>query len=279
MDTNTKVQNVRISDIDVGKRMRAVDKRKVKELAENIAQVGLLQPIVVAMRDDEAGKFDLVAGAHRLAAFEQATGRVDIPAVVRKPLSAEEQALIEIDENLMRSELTEAQRAKWLSKRVALWDKLNAESGEEKKAGKKKAEMSVREVAEKTGMSKDKAHRALKRARDLGGDALEHIEKTSLDNGVEMDALAEVKKKAPAKAKEVIEDAKKGKKVSAKAVLRELKKLDKGDDTEGEAADFEEFAYYVTKLFDIVKEATSGKRHPKLHPVRDLLKALHDEVA
>ena len=64
---------MRIDSVQVGKRRRP--SRDVSALAESIAQVGLLQPIVVTPSDR------LVAGYHRLEACK-ALGWAEIPATV-----------------------------------------------------------------------------------------------------------------------------------------------------------------------------------------------------
>jgi uncharacterized ParB-like nuclease family protein len=45
--------------------------KKVKDLAESISSVGLLSPIVVALRkDQDGGEYQLIAGHHRLQALK-----------------------------------------------------------------------------------------------------------------------------------------------------------------------------------------------------------------
>ena len=84
----------------------------MQSLAESIAQVGLLQPIVIT--PDRR----LVAGAHRLAAYRE-LGRKRIPALVTnvKGLWLE---LAEIDENLQRNDLSKWELDKHLNRRVEL---------------------------------------------------------------------------------------------------------------------------------------------------------------
>src|SRR5689334_2741175 len=60
-----------ISDIKIGRRHRQ-DMGDIDAVAANIAEVGLLHPVVVT----PAG--DLIAGARRIAAFQK-LGRADIP--------------------------------------------------------------------------------------------------------------------------------------------------------------------------------------------------------
>jgi ParB family chromosome partitioning protein len=107
------MKNIPIASIKVNNRLRPLDDAKVAELAESIAQVGLLQPIGV--RPDGT----LVYGYHRLEACKQ-LGWTDIPAVVvdGDDLRAE---LAEITENLVRNELTLLERAEHLARLKAVY--------------------------------------------------------------------------------------------------------------------------------------------------------------
>jgi N6-adenosine-specific RNA methylase IME4/ParB-like chromosome segregation protein Spo0J len=85
------------NDIVVKQGRRAIDSSKVRELAESMNQIGLLNPVTVNTN------LELIAGAHRLAAAEL-LGWDEIEAVMMDApdLLCE---LAEIDENLMRNEL------------------------------------------------------------------------------------------------------------------------------------------------------------------------------
>ena len=107
------MKDIPIASIKVNNRLRPLDDAKVAELAESIAQVGLLQPIGV--RPDGT----LVYGYHRLEACKR-LGWTEIPAVVvdGDDLRAE---LAEITENLVRNELTLLERAEHLARLKAVY--------------------------------------------------------------------------------------------------------------------------------------------------------------
>lgn len=77
---------------------------------------------------------------------------------------------------------------------------------------------SVRDQANKTGESKDKIQRSIKRFEDLGRPLLESIIGTSLDSGTELDALMKLPE---AIRDELSQGAAAGHKVFATEVLRE----------------------------------------------------------
>lgn len=110
-----------VRDIHVGSRLRNVDPATVANLQVAILEAGWHGTIVVRpLPDDELGpRYDLVAGAHRLAAM-RALGRDKIPATIRV-LSDDEALQIEIDENLVRRGLTPLERAEMVAARFAVW--------------------------------------------------------------------------------------------------------------------------------------------------------------
>ena len=64
---NMKIQVIDIGLINEGYRLRPVNPAKVQELANSIAHEGQIVPIEV-MPAEDYGRFDLISGAHRLAA-------------------------------------------------------------------------------------------------------------------------------------------------------------------------------------------------------------------
>ena len=113
-------QTLPIESITIGDKRRPVDSTKVSELAQSIAEIGLINPITVT-----ADK-TLIAGAHRLQAAKM-LGWGDITACVLDltGLAAE---LAEIDENLIRNELHYIDRGVQLARRQDIWETLYPET-------------------------------------------------------------------------------------------------------------------------------------------------------
>ena len=150
-------------------RMRKPRPEVVDELAASIATEGLLQPIVVRPDPKRAG-FLLVAGWHRLEAKRKLKHET-IECRVLDGLSADQARVAEIDENLIRADLTPSERAVHHAERKALYLKLHPETkhggapgkaGGGKKAKDAKLASFVKDTAKKTG----KAKRTI--ARDVG---------------------------------------------------------------------------------------------------------------
>lgn len=110
------MRSLPLSNIRIENRLRPLNDAKVAELAASIAAIGLLQPIGV--RPDGT----LVYGYHRLEACKR-LGWTEIPAVIvdMGDLHAE---LAEIDENLIRSELTVLEQSEHIGRRKRIYEQL-----------------------------------------------------------------------------------------------------------------------------------------------------------
>lgn len=153
--------------VAVGPRLRPVDGDYVALIAASLAERGQDTPIVVAPAGDD-GRHALIAGAHRVAAA-RSLGWGEIAAVVREA-DALTARLIEIDENLVRRELSALDRAVFLAERKAVWEALHPETrrGGDRR-GTKRTSLSVwsafaRHTAAKLGVDERSIRRAVARA-------------------------------------------------------------------------------------------------------------------
>lgn len=120
------VRQATIAAIEVPTRLRSVDPSAASALAENIAERGLLQPIVVRPKPGKPEAFILVAGAHRLEAVKE-LGWEDVTCRVVKADDLVAR-LFEIDENLVRRDLSVLDEAKFLAERKAIYERLHPET-------------------------------------------------------------------------------------------------------------------------------------------------------
>lgn len=86
---------------------RHFDEKAIAELAQSIAEIGLIQPIVV--REAEDG-YELIAGERRWRACKM-LGKSSITALVVKAASAELQQVIALVENMQREDLNPLEEA------------------------------------------------------------------------------------------------------------------------------------------------------------------------
>lgn len=87
---------------------RAVDDAKLEELAQSIRAHGVIQPIVVAKRDGEAG-FEIIAGERRWRAAQRA-GLLRVPVVVRE-MARTKRLEVALIENIQREDLNPIEEA------------------------------------------------------------------------------------------------------------------------------------------------------------------------
>ncbi|MBP1852717.1 ParB/RepB/Spo0J family partition protein [Rhizobium halophytocola] len=114
-------KTIRLSDIAVPPRLRDVEEEHAIAIAQSIVEHGLINPITVrATPAAKSGKYTLVAGAHRLRAF-QLNDEDEIDAIVVEADKLEAQ-LVEITENLFRNELSVIDRATFVSAYREIWE-------------------------------------------------------------------------------------------------------------------------------------------------------------
>lgn len=171
---------------------RPLVERTVNALAESIAELGLINPVRVRAAGDG---YELIAGAHRLAAHEM-LGLVEIDAVVvtDDDLRAE---LAMIDENLLRAELSPADRARQTWRRKEIYEDLHPET----KHGVAGAEARwnatdnlstasfTAETAAATGRDERTVRRDAERGEKVIDEVLDMIRGTKLDTGTYLDRL------------------------------------------------------------------------------------------
>ncbi|MFC5421435.1 MAG: hypothetical protein DI537_11160 [Stutzerimonas stutzeri] len=187
-----------IAAIDASKRLRPTDPARVEALAASMNEVGQQQPIVVRPRTDGANGLTLVAGAHRLEAAAL-LGWPEIAAIWVNPSEAEAR-LIEIDENLIRNELSEIDRAVSLAERKRIYEALHPETKHGGKRPKALKDQVVnfttwsrfsKDAAKRIGLSESTVQKAVRLAVALSPDAIALIRGTALaDNGTHLKELA-----------------------------------------------------------------------------------------
>jgi len=108
---------MRVNDIKVNVRLRASNEENTRDIASSIQDIGLISPITV----DPDG--NLIAGFHRLQAHKL-LGIAEIPVIIstQRDLKARIQ---EIDENLIRAELTAIEKSVHIEERENILSQLD----------------------------------------------------------------------------------------------------------------------------------------------------------
>jgi ParB-like chromosome segregation protein Spo0J len=221
------ISTIRLDCIESSTLARPLIAGSIDALAESISNIGLIQPITVVpcakYRDGQKVEaFRLVAGHHRVAAMRKIGWTECSARVLPDSTSALAAELMEIDENLCRAELSAAQRAKAIKRRKEIWEAMRPSSGtncpetrvsERGRVGEGRPAEFAADTSRASGESKRDVNRHLARAEALG-EYLDEIAGTSLDKGVELDALKDLPQE---ERKELIQRAKAGETVSARS--------------------------------------------------------------
>jgi ParB-like chromosome segregation protein Spo0J len=201
---------------------------------ESIRMQGLLHPIILRPKDGTG--YLLVAGRHRLEAIRKLhdAGHWTSSAIRAEIVEMDDDAavLAEIDENLIRADLTPAERAMHIARRKELYEELHPETKQGGAPGKagggkdtKPAKLATfaEDTARKTGESRRKVERDATRGKKVK--VLADIAGTSLDQGDQLDALAKLSEKEQ---RDLADRAKAGENVSAKKIVRVRQLADEG---------------------------------------------------
>jgi hypothetical protein len=154
-----------VDDVVVGEGRRPIDKLAVERLAESLKTIGLQTPISIWA--DDKDRPVLVAGRHRLEAA-RSLGWEQIECVFLAFDDAERE-IWEISENLMRCDLTKAQRDHDIRRLAELLREREAKIPSPQSAAMEfgykrpppKPKSIASKIAEQTGLSDDTVRRAL----------------------------------------------------------------------------------------------------------------------
>lgn len=185
------MEQIRISPdgIRLAPGRRALNEARVTALMESIAKIGLQTPVTIWFESADSEVANLVVGAHRVEACRRLD--IDVDAFVTTAGDIDRD-LWEIDENLCRSELTEAEEAQHLARRKELWEAREANKVEQliPVSGGRGNKGFASETAKVTGETKQSINRKIARAEKIEPEVLEQVRGTELDKGVVLDQLA-----------------------------------------------------------------------------------------
>ena len=185
-----------IADIEVGARKRKLDESKVQSLAESFTSIGQLQPITVSRGD--YGTYRLIAGLHRLEAAKS----IGWQSIQATEFEGDEVAveLAEIDENLMRNDLTVLEQGEHLARRQELVGRNVGRYPDPNRVIITPLKTN-NELAAEIGLSKESAKKRMQVARNIVPEVKDTIRNTEIANSTTQ--LLELARLAPEKQVEV----------------------------------------------------------------------------
>jgi len=204
--------NIKINDVVISSRKRKLNEDKVKELAESMNLLGQLEPITIT-KDNV-----LLAGWHRLEAAKS-LGWDEIKAECFDGDEIECE-LVEIDENLMRNDLTILEQGEHLARRQELIGR-NVGRYAKSNGSTVLPLKTTAEIAKDIGLSETSAQRRMQAARNIVPEVKEAIRNTEIANSTTQ--LLQLARLAPAEQIEVARNITDGVSSIADAV-RQVKK-------------------------------------------------------
>lgn len=207
------IQPIRVESIVIDGRLRRLRENVVDELMASIREIGLINPLLIRRPNGHLVPH-LVAGWHRLEAVRR-LGWELVPCCTLEADDVQAE-LNEIDENLMRAQLSSAERALHVGRRKELYEAQHPETrhGENQHTRSRQVGDSSRRftaaTAKKEGRSERKIQRDATRSKRIP--RIAEVVDTSLDSGAELDALGQL---PPDEQDELIDRAAAGDEVSA----------------------------------------------------------------
>jgi len=234
---------MKINEVKINEGRRVTDQKKIKELADSIKELGLLNPITV----NEDGT--LIAGMHRLEACKLlGYEEIKVNKINLNALLAE---LAEIDENLVRNELHWLEQDKQLRRRKAIYEELHPETshGGDRKSKESKRNNSAlktftKDTADKLGQSQSNIQKSVARAESIEDEeVIEQIKELDITK-TEGTILARFE---PEQQKKIIEVKKQKTDSSIKEIVQEIKKEEKKAEQEVKKQQYEQRVETVTQ--------------------------------
>ena len=171
---------IQITEIKIAPERQEADPEGIRELADSISQVGLLNPITI---DQE---HILIAGLHRLEAA-RLLGWTEIECTVSS-LEGLLAALAEVDENVVRKGLSAVEYGSLLLRRKEIYEALHPKTrnGGDRRSEKIRASKCrsdpeksfAQDTADKLGVSKRTVERQVQAAKNLTPEAKDIIRET-----------------------------------------------------------------------------------------------------
>ena len=204
--------NININEIVINSRKRKLNQDKVKELAESMKLIGQLEPIMIT--SDNV----LLAGWHRVEAAKL-LGWEEIKAELFEGNELERE-LVEIDENLMRNDLTVLEQGEHLARRQELVG--FGRGGDRRSNYNDYSLKTTSEIAKEIGLSEQSVYKRMQAARNIVPEVKEAIRDTEIANSTTQ--LLQLARLTPDKQIEVMNYLD-GEKPLSKAIQESKKRL------------------------------------------------------
>ena len=104
---NSKILDIPLEDVVIGKvQVRTSNTGKdIEDLAQSIGKIGLLEPIIVSVSNEQEGKYEIVVGQRRFLAHNLLKEKTIRSIVIDKALNEVEAKVLSLTENMLRNDM------------------------------------------------------------------------------------------------------------------------------------------------------------------------------
>ena len=104
---NSKILDIPLEDVVIGKvQVRTSNTGKdIEDLAQSIGKIGLLEPIIVSVSNEQEGKYEIVVGQRRFLAHNLLKEKTIRSIVIDKALNEVEPKVLSLTENMLRNDM------------------------------------------------------------------------------------------------------------------------------------------------------------------------------
>ena len=232
-----KISEITITDIIVKERKRGLSEEKVREIANSIKEIGLINPITIDKENV------LVTGFHRYSAFKLLNRDV-IPAITYEEENELKRELIEIDENLIRYNFHYTEEGDMLLERKRIYEVLHPETkvGQYGHKGGKVLEKGIMNFSTKlsfvedTAKKTDKSESVIKRNIQISKNIVDDLKPKLREFEIPKTVALEIAKLDKEKQYKVMEDGEVTEgKIGIKKAVKKIRDEEKRKDVERKA--------------------------------------------
>ena len=231
--------DIKIDNIVINNRKRKLNKDKVRELAESFKLIGQLEPITITSNNI------LLAGWHRIEAAKMlGWDKIKVELFEGNELECE---LVEIDENLMRNDLTVLEQGEYLARRQEL---IGFGRGGDRRSNYNNYSLkTTSEIAKEIGLSEQSVYKRMQAARNIVPEVKDAIRNTEIANSTMQ--LLELARLAPEKQVEVSNLL--GGETTIQEALKVIKKIEREKDIQEQVKEIKQNDFTpLTQKYDVI---------------------------
>lgn len=104
---NSKILDIPLEEVVIGKAQARTSNtgKELEDLAQSISKIGLLEPIIVCVSNEQEGKYEIVVGQRRFLAHDLLKKKTIRSIVIDEALNEVEAKVLSLTENMLRNDM------------------------------------------------------------------------------------------------------------------------------------------------------------------------------